>query len=107
MVKKNLLVKLAVICNIVFAAPAMAASCNEGVLNIISHSNGNIYFTTDTTCPNWCMLSGNPSFIKQSYAMLLTAQAANKKVTFAWPILTGCNERNEVYSMPDYMVIAP
>ena len=107
MIKKNSLVKLALICNAFLVAPAMAASCGESVLTLISHSNGNIYFTTDATCPNWCQLAGNPAFIKQSYAMLLTAQASNKKVTFAWPKLPTCNDKNEVYSIPDFLVTIP
>jgi hypothetical protein len=86
---------------------ASAATCNEKVINIISHSNGNIYFTTDQTCPSWCQLAGNPAFIKQSYAMFLTAGATDKTIAFAWNNLASCGEKNAVYAIPDFMVLAP
>lgn len=86
---------------------ANAATCGEKVVNIISHSNGNIYFTTDHTCPNWCQLGGNPAFIKQSYAMFLTARANDKYIEFAWNNLASCGEKNEVYAIPDFLVLVP
>ncbi|WP_146012294.1 hypothetical protein [Janthinobacterium sp. AD80] len=86
---------------------ANAAFCDENIVTLISHSNGNVYFTTDKTCQYWCQISGNPAFIKQTYAMMMTAQLTNKKLAFAWNELTACNEINKVYAVPDFAVAAP
>jgi len=101
------IIRIGMLSGAAFSTTATAAFCNESIVTIISHSNGNIYFTTDLTCVNWCQFTGNTSFVKQSYAMLLSAQLSNKKLGFAWNDLASCNEKNKVYAIPDFVVAAP
>jgi len=77
----------------VFSAAAHAyIGCTETVTNIIMHSDGVVYFQTDQTCgATWCSLSwSSADMINKAYAMLLSAQAQSKKVTFAWSNLPNC-----------------
>lgn len=49
------------------------ADCAKNIRAAILHVNGNVYFTTDKTCPNWCQASwGSSSNNKSALAMLLT-----------------------------------
>ena len=82
-----------------------AASCSELITKVISHSNGNIYFSTDKTCPRWCLLPANSAFATQSYAMLMVAQAKKRPLLIAWPNLPSCEQQNELYAVPDYFVV--
>ncbi|MDR7050152.1 hypothetical protein J2X54_002633 [Duganella sp. 3397] len=81
--------------------------CAEKVGNIISHTNGVIFFTTEKTCPSWCQVGGNAATVKNSYAMLLAAQASGKKMVFNWQDISTCDEKNKTYAIPGYMVIGP
>jgi hypothetical protein len=103
---KNI-VNIGILSGTFFSMAASAAFCDENVVTLISHSNGNIYFTTDKTCQYWCQVSGNPSFLKQTYAMMMAAQMNNKKLGFSWNELTTCDEKNKVYAIPDFVVAAP
>ena len=89
---------------VVLSQSVNAASCSELITKVISHSSGNIYFYTDKTCPNWCMLPGNSAFATQSYAMLMVAQAKKRPLLIAWPNLPSCEHKNELYAVPDYFV---
>jgi hypothetical protein len=78
--------------------------CTETVTAIIMHSNGNVYFTTSSTCTSWCSVSfttadGN----KEAYAMLLSANAQGKTLWFDWPNLTSCSQTNATYAAPGFM----
>jgi len=90
---------------IVCASAARAdVGCAETVTQIIMHSNGNVYFTTNQTCANWCSLSftttdGN----NRAYAMLLSANAQAKTIWFDWPNLTSCSQQNITYASPAFM----
>ena len=92
-----------------FSATAQAyIACTETVTNIIMHSDGIVYFQTDQTCgATWCSLSGSSAdMINKAYAMLLSAQAQGKKVTFAWENLPNCSTGNALYASPDFMTLS-
>jgi len=78
------------------------AYCSENITNVILHVNGNVYFTTDKTCPsNWCQINWGTSS-KSAYATLLAARVTAKPVSFYWPDLTDCTQINVVYASPNY-----
>lgn len=81
--------------------------CIEKVGNVISHTNGVIFFTTDQTCASWCQVGGDATTVKNSYAMLLIAQASGKKMVFNWADISTCDAKNKTYAIPGYMVIRP
>jgi hypothetical protein len=82
--------------------------CTETVTNIIMHSDGAVYFQTDQTCgATWCSLSwSSADMINKAYAMLLSAQAQSKKITFAWSNLPNCSTGNALYASPDFLIIS-
>lgn len=92
-----------------FAGAAQAAVlCTESVVNVIVHTNGNIYFMTDKTCSgSWCQLNlagGDVAVNKSAYAMLLTAMTTAKPINFQWDVITDCTQQNAVYTSPAYLV---
>ena len=89
------------------AQVANAATCPEMVVNVISHSSGYVYFTTNKTCANWCMIAGKPEYITQTYAMLLLAQSKKRGVEIAWLNLDSCEQQNQLYAVPDYVIVTP
>ena len=80
-------------------------SCSETVTNVIVHSNGAVYFQTDKTCAGaWCQISfASESANKNAYAMLLTARATGKPLSFAWANISACTASNVVYASPDFI----
>lgn len=90
-----------------FTPLAQAATCPELVGNVISHSSGYVYFTTNRTCANWCMIAGKPEYITQTYALLLVAQSKKRQVQIAWTSLDSCDQQNALYAIPDYVIITP
>jgi hypothetical protein len=89
-------------------ASEASALCTESVINVIVHTNGNIYFMTDKTCSgNWCQLNlaaGNASVNKSAYAMLMTAMTTSKPISFQWDVISDCTQQNAIYTSPAYMV---
>ncbi len=85
-----------------------SALCTESIVNVILHTNGNIYFMTDKTCSgNWCQLNlkaGDVPTNKNAYAMLLMAKAMSKPINFQWDTVTDCTQQNPVYASPAFMV---
>jgi hypothetical protein len=78
--------------------------CNETVTMIYMHSNGNAYFTTNSTCISWCEVSfATPAANTQAYAMLLSANAQGKALFFDWPNLTSCATQNQTYAVPGWV----
>ncbi len=95
------------------AALAVASSfafaggdCFEVVTHVVVHSSGNVYFTTDQTCLNWCQVNWGAG-TKNGLAVLMAAQATGRKVEFSWPAIAGCNVQNVTYASPDYFSTAP
>jgi hypothetical protein len=81
--------------------------CTEQVTNVIMHSDGAVYFTTNQTCSNgWCQLAWTADAAIKGYAMLLSAQAQGTPLTFAWDNLASCTSVNTVYASPDFMMLA-
>ena len=75
--------------------------CLETVTQVIMHSNGGVYFTTNATCPSWCQLNWSTAdAISKGYAMLLSANAQGKQVNFDWPSLSNCTTQNATYASP-------
>jgi len=89
------------------SSQAYAVNCAEKVTNVIAHSNGQIYFQTDTTCAaNWCQLYwSDAKMIDRAYAALLTALTTDKTVVFEWNSLTSCTSQNQVYAVPGYVAL--
>ena len=90
---------------IVFSATeAYAVKCTEKVTNVISHSNGGVYFQTDSTCEGWCQLVwGSNENINRGYSLLLTAKTTNSNVVFHWSGIPDCSSMNGDSASPDYM----
>jgi hypothetical protein len=86
------------------AAAYADVTCNETVTMIYMHSNGNVYFTTSSTCSSWCEISfGTAAANNQAYAMLLSANAQGKTLYFDWPNLTSCSSQNQTYAIPGWV----
>jgi hypothetical protein len=102
--KVLLILTASLISDLAFAS----ADCAETVMNVISHSSGQVFFTTDQTCPaNWCYLNwSTPDAIKNGYAMLLSAKTSGKRVSFRWNSISSCSTVNAVYASPDFMAIS-
>ncbi|OWQ87007.1 hypothetical protein CDN99_20145 [Roseateles aquatilis] len=81
--------------------------CTEKIRSAILHENGEVYFETDNTCNGaWCQVAwGTSERKKNALAMLLSAKLAERPVTFYWPTLNACSEKNVVYASPGYMVL--
>ncbi len=56
---------------------------SEGVAAVVVQGD-EIYFTTNKSCPGWCRVNPNWSVEakKRAYAMLLTAKATDKPLSF-------------------------
>lgn len=79
--------------------------CEEIVRSITVHTNGRIYFKSDTCSKNPCQLPHNlPDVQKTAFALLLSAKERNKPVTFYWPHLTSCTE-NSVDAVPESFAV--
>jgi redox-sensitive bicupin YhaK (pirin superfamily) len=107
MLTKNLVPLLIAALLIALSPIAKAAThCTETITRAILHLNGNIYFTSDKTCPNWCQVNwGTSEKNKNAFAMLLAAQTAARSITFYWPSVSECTEVNATYASPDYMML--
>jgi len=83
-----------------------AVVCTESVTQVIAHSSGNIYFTTDKTCANWCQLNySSADAVRRVYALLLAANAEQKNVSINWTAITDCSQKNATYAAPDYVIL--
>jgi hypothetical protein len=75
---------------------------NETVQYVILNG-GDIYFTTNKSCPSWCKV--DPAWTeeqrKRAYAMLLSAKLAEKPLTLYWTEhATSCAGAVPAYSIP-------
>jgi hypothetical protein len=69
--------------------------CDEIVRSLIVHTNGRIYFKSDTCSKNPCQLPNHlPEVQKAAFALMLSAKETNKPVTLYWPHLTSCTENS-------------
>lgn len=84
-----------------------AAMCTEKITKTILHANGQVYFQTDQTCSaNWCQINwGAPTNNKNGLAALLSAKLAERPLSFYWPNITSCDEKNVTYASPEYLEI--
>ena len=83
-----------------------ATFCQENVTQVIQGDNGNVWFTTDKTCPNWCKLNWVVSdAVKRAYAALLTARVSGKPVTFYWQNLDSCGQINPIDTAPLHVIL--
>lgn len=81
------------------------AHCTEEISSAILHENGNVYFQTNATCPNWCQIKWSTEEDKnRAYSTLLAARTTDRKLTFYWNNLNACSEINPTYQSPEYMV---
>lgn len=81
-----------------------AVYCTETVQKAILHSNGNVYFTTDQTCQNWCQINwGTELKNRNALALLLAAASSGRKVAFYWQSASSCGTQNPQYASPDYI----
>jgi D-alanyl-D-alanine carboxypeptidase len=89
--------------------PARAEYCwNETVQYVVVHGDGNVYFTTNKSCPSWCMVNNTWSADqrKQAYAMLLAARTSEKPLTFDWAEhSTSCAGAVPVFSKPVAIIL--
>ena len=102
--------RLVAVSALCFSTAAHAyVDCTEQVLSVIMHSNGSVYFITNHTCTaGWCQLSwSSPEAISKGYAMLLSAQAQGKSISFAWDNISSCSTANQVYASPAFMSLSP
>ena len=83
-------------------------SCTENVTEVILHSNSNIYFKTDKTCPSWCQIGFTDNAQKgRAYGMLLSAATTKTNMRFNWLAIDSCDQTNETYASPDYIMYTP
>lgn len=87
------------------SSSAFAITCSETVKSVIVHQNGNVYFTTDKTCPNWCgLVWTSADSVSRAYALMLSTSAVPRKLVFAWTTISSCSEVNELYAVPSWVV---
>ncbi|MEP0176626.1 MAG: hypothetical protein ABJH28_09220 [Paraglaciecola sp.] len=80
-----------------------AVSCKENILDLVVHNNGNVYFSTDNTCPNWCLADlGSEKNNDRAYALLLAARTKGEALMMRWD-LAACSENNASYAKPSYI----
>ena len=98
--------QISLVLMIIFPSIASAGvDCSERVNHAILHQNGNVYFTTDKTCPNWCQIKWtNDGDKDRAYSTLLAARVTQKNMTFYWASLNSCDDKNATYTSPSYMV---
>ena len=87
---------------------AGAYCAGEYVDELIVHNNGNVYFKTTKSCPNWCLVNPNWSSEQKdrAYAMLLAAYSSSKPLTLYWPQHTSnCQNQVAVYSIPELFML--
>ena len=93
---------------ILIGSPMMASAgvhCAEKIKSAILHQNGNVYFTSTKTCPNWCQIKWVGEGDKdRAFSTLLAARTADREVTFYWPELSSCSSVNPTYQSPGYVV---
>jgi hypothetical protein len=79
---------------------------NETIKSVIQTDGGGVFFTTDKSCPSWCGANyANADAVKRAYALLLTASASGKKVTFYWPMVSSSCAVVPVYSQPENFML--
>ena len=79
--------------------------CTEAVKTVVLHQNGNVYFTSSKTCPNWCQIKWAGEGDKdRALSQLLVARTTEKPLTFYWRELNNCETINPTYSSPEYVV---
>src|ERR1700742_358173 len=84
-------------------------TCTETVTGLIVHADGIVYFTTNQTCSaEWCSLTySNATTATNAYALLMTATAQSKPLSFDWPALTSCASQNVAYATPYIIFLNP
>lgn len=99
---------LATIALMIMSSTAGAAAyCTERLTNLIVKTDGAVYFTTNSTCPNWCQLNFSAGAAKsQGYAMLLAAMSTDRDVRFYWLNISSCSSINATNSSPDHFYIS-
>lgn len=76
--------------------------CTEHITQVIEHTNGNVYFTTDQSCPSWCELSRpTTDSLNRGYSLLLSALLSGRYVRFYWPNASTPCQSEPAYSSPD------
>lgn len=81
--------------------PSFGATCDEMIRALTVHSNGRIYFKSDTCSKDPCLLSyANPDAQRAAYELMLSAKARNKPVVLEWPLLNSCGE-NSLNAIPE------
>lgn len=82
-----------------------AADCKEQIEDLVIHNNGNIYFSTNLTCPHWCQLDmGGEKQTDRAYSMLLAARVKGEGLMFRWnSAITSCSQDNPRYTKPTYV----
>lgn len=80
--------------------------CTETVTKVIAAYDGNIYFTTSSTCQSWCEINwGSTDANNHAYAMLLAAQAEGASLTFGWGAISTCSSQNAAYASPYHVIL--
>lgn len=108
MVKKENMKKILVGLSLIFAAgTANADYCwNEKITMLIQQDGGEIYFTTDKSCPGWCSLQlPSVDAQKRADAMLMTAVASGKLVSFYWPAPAANCSVVPTYTKPNSVIL--
>lgn len=97
----------ALVVGLISSQVAYAVNCTENIIHVISHSSGNVYFTSDRTCHTWCQAGNNATATSQNYALLLMAQRAKRPIILSFPNNPSCDTQNPTFAVPDYIVIEP
>lgn len=99
--------KIIVLLLLITSMYAGGVRCSERITNLILHSDGNVYFRSDDTCPSsWCKIAwGSEEKNTRAYSMLLTAVSSKKKVIFYWTKINSCYEKNKTYASPDFIIL--
>ena len=85
--RTNLFATFLVLVSVVSAPAFSGEYCwSETITLVIVHEDGNVYFTTNKSCPGWCRI--NPAWSgdrrKEAYAMLVAARVSGNPMSFFW-----------------------
>lgn len=86
MVKKLTLLVLVLVSPFWSSGSAAGEYCWNESIQFVILQGGYIYFTTNKSCPSWCRVdeAWSAEQQRQAYAMLLTAKAQDRPLTFYW-----------------------
>lgn len=107
-----MLKKLLLTCMALFTTNIYATNCTDKITNVTTHSNGNIYFSTEKVCSaHWCVLGiekwNTSDKLKSALSALLTANTTKNEVVLEWDsaIVPNCATIVADYATPGFILL--